>query len=260
MATRAPTINGLTGAHEQPLRFGWGDQGPYLTRSWHGTRAAIAAQYSLCVASGASCEVKQGIGVDELEARYAVHAGGEGGVIESDLPIDNWEFHASHVEKDVLEADVEVINNISDENKAVIRDLIANPPAKGEDPVDAFDPEDPYSVDAFAVYVLMVNGLRSIRVNAPVLRRTRTVSNVYVIKAALTHVGQILSTATLMAFEDIPATVLFNLPTDTSKRTGLKYGWFKMHPTVRVAARQKMVIELEYEYGLWPTIIYGEPL
>ena len=176
------------------------------------------------------------------------------------MPVDNWEFHASHVEKDVLEADVEVINNISDANKVVIRDLIANPPKITEDPLLLFDPDDPCSEDAFAVYVLMMNGLRAIRVNAPVLRRTRTVSNMYVIKAALTNVGKILSTATLMTFEDIPATVMFNLPTETSKRTGLKYGWFKMHPTVRAAARQKMVIELEYEYGLWPTIIYGEPI
>ena len=250
MSTPAIVINGTSGAYEQPQKFGVDSSGPYCIRTWKGTAAEIATQYNACLAFGALASIESGFGTHTCTARYALTptgAGGGGG----EVPIDSWEFFASHVEKDVLEADVSAINAISADDKRTIRDAIMNP-TPGMSPA--------LSGDALSLYLLMLTGVKAIRVNAPMLRHTQSVSFQYTVKAALTNVGKILSTSTLATFESIPTSVLFNMPTDTSTRDGLSYGWYKMHPTIRVGAKQKMQIELEYEYGLWADLLYGSPL
>ena len=244
-----PVINGTSAAFEQPLRYGFGESGLYVVRTWQGTRAAIEAVRDSSAMFGAVYEVKQGIGVDTLEARYAAPTSGGGG----EAPVDSWEFHASVVEKDFLEADLATLNSLTAADRTQLLHLIVNPPATPAE-VPAWDG---LGAD---LYGYVQNGLRSVRVNAPTLRHTQTVSSFWTVKAALTHVGKILSTGTLASFESIPGEVLFNLPTDVSKRTNMAYGWYKFHPTVRVAAGQKMQIVLEYEYGLWATLLYNTPL
>lgn len=248
----SPVINGLTGAHEQPVEFGRDTSGPYVIRRWRGTHAAIYSKYNECVLGGGVSSVKEGYGVHELTARFAIQQDTGDGTTET--PINNWEFFASHVEKDILEADIPAIESLSANDKTKLRNLMQNPPATSAD-IPSFD-----SGNATTLYGLIRNGLRSIRVNAPALRHTQTVSNQYTVRAALTNVGKILSSSTLATVEAIPTSVLFNMPADSSNRAGLAYGWMKLHPTVRVSAKQKLQIEQEWEYGLWPTIIYGTPL
>ena len=259
MSTPAPVINGKSGAHEQPVSYGTDSSGWFVVRTWHGTLAEIEAQFTACVADGATAEVKGGYGVATLTARYSVPPdGGEG-----EVPVNTWEFMASHVEKDLLQADIPAVEAISDDNKYGIEYWLSKPEVPDNTVVDAtsfFDDGPNSRSNAFAVYKLMLSGMKSVRVNAPVLRHTQTVSNAYAVKAALTSVGKVLSSATLAMLEAIPATVLFNLPADVSKRAGYSYGWMKSHPTIRCAARQRMQIELEYEYGLWPDLIYGAPI
>lgn len=255
MSTPSPVINGQTGAHEQPVKFGRDTSGPYVERTWHGTRAAITAQYNLCVAGGGVCEVTTGIGVDKLTARFSIQQDTGGGTTE--VPVDQWEFLASHVEKDVLEADVTFSPALTDHDKKQLKNYLVNPPASPSD-VAAWD-----NATGSNLFELMENGLRSITVNAPTLRHTQTVSNVYTVRAALTNVGKIISSSTLMISEAIPTTVLFNLPFDTVKRSfggGLSYGWRKMHPSVTIAARSKLQITQEWEYGLWSNLLYGAAL
>ena len=243
MATPSPTITGQTGAHEQPQRYGWDESGPYLVRTWHGTRAEIVAQYVICIAAGATGEVKQGIGTDILEARYSEPTTGPG---SPETVINTWEFFANVIEKDVLQADLATINAISDADRNTIQ--------KWTDP----DNEPSLSGTAQTVYRLMSKGVKSVRVNQPVLRHTQTVGDSYSVKASLTNVGKVYTTAQLQSAEDLPSDVLFNLPSDTSNHTGMVYGWLKMHPTVRLAARQKTQIEQEWEYGLYSTTLYTQ--
>lgn len=248
----APIINGQALAHEQPQRYGWDSSGPYLIRSWHGTRVAIAAQYSLCVADGAFAEVKQGIALDSLEARYAIPAGS--GNPTTDI-VDNWEFSAGVVEKDFLEADISAINSLDDADRTQLRNLIVNPPATS-DATPAWE-----SQDGADLYALVKRGLRSVRVNHPILRHTLTVGSSYAVKASMANVGQLLSTAKVIHDELLPTDILFNLPaTVYAGSDRLVYAWFKMHPTVRVASRSKTQIEQEWEYGLWPTVLLGNAL
>jgi hypothetical protein len=98
------------------------------------------------------------------------------------------------------------------------------------------------------------------------LRHTQTVNAQYAIKASLTNVGKVLSTATLQNDESIPNGLLFNLPAfslppqyvETSG--DLKYGWYKDFPTVRQIAGMKWNIEQEWQYGLYSVKLYGTPL
>lgn len=251
MSTPEIVINGTSGAYEQPQKFGWDTAGPYIVRTWKGTAAAMATQYNACLFSGAICELTNGYGTQTLTARYSIPANGA-----TETPVDSWEFFASQVEKDVLETDNATIAALNDADLKQIKYLIANPPATPAE-VPAWN-----TTQGADLYALMESGVRAIRVNAPILRHTQTVSDVWTVRAALTNVGMILSTATLTTFESIPSSVLFNLPTDVSTRTSpaLSYGWMKLHPTIRTAARQKMQIELEYEYGLWAELLYGAPL
>jgi hypothetical protein len=93
------------------------------------------------------------------------------------------------------------------------------------------------------------------------VRHTQTVSSNYTVKAALTNVGRIISTGSFISLEGVPSDILFNLPTFSSSRApDLVYAWLKRFPIVRTGARQKVQIEQEWEYGLWPPLIYGSLL
>jgi hypothetical protein len=179
----------------------------------------------------------------------------------TEVPVDSWEFFANHCEKDVLEADNSPVDSISLANKTRIRNFILNPSGPDGYVVteDSFE-DDGTETLPFDLYKQMQAGVRSIVVNAPTLRHTQTVSNVYTVKATLTNVGKIISSATLTILEDLPFGVLFNLPTDVSTRYKQHYGWMKVHPTVRCAARFKMQIEQEWQYGLWSELLYNQPL
>jgi hypothetical protein len=253
MSTPEITVNGTSGAYEQPQRFGVDSTGPYCIRTWRGTASAIATQYNTCVASGALAEVQAGFGTHTVTARYPLTIGGAGG---TETPIDTWEFFASAVEKDFMQADIAAIEAMNDADKYQLENLIANPPAT---PADVPAWNTTLGADLYTMYRA---GVRSVLQNAPALRHTQTVSNQYTVAASLTNVGKILSTSTLVTAESLPSGVLFNMPIDVSTRSAssLVYAWFKHHPTVRAAARQKMQIEQEWVYGLWSTILYGAAL
>jgi len=237
----SPVILGTSGAYEGPKRYGFDDNGPYTVRTWGGTKSAIETQYSTCVTAGAVCEVQEGYGTYTLEARYSFDGSGN-----SDPPIDDWEFFANAVEKDMLETDNTVVNAISDAYKRTIQNWV--------------DPDSEPILDAGGnaskLLALRMSGTRSVKFMQPMLRHTMTVSNDYTVKVALIGVGKIWTNAQMSSFESLPGSVLFNLPAPGAKTGDFLYGWYKLHPTVRIAARQKIQIEQEFEYGLWSTLIY----
>lgn len=168
-----------------------------------------------------------------------------------ETPENTWEFFSNSVEIDLLDADVPAINALSDAEKRRIRDAVNSP-----------DPDNPptLSGDAETIYKLMLSGMKSFTVNVPTLRKSVVVSNRSQIRASLTNVGKIISTTTLRLQEEIPTSILFDLPDLTTSRTGFAYGWFKRHPTVQHSGLDRVTISQEWTYGLWPTIIYGDPL
>lgn len=256
-----PTINGVKGAFEQPIRFGYNDSGPYTIRSWRGDFAAISQLVPQLNAAGGLWEIKDTHTHTnvELECRFASEPGQNPDV---EVPVDEWEFFAQKIEKDILESDIALVSNLSNQDKQNIRNAIQDPGSLQ----DFQNPTFEQTTEGTLVYSLMVAGVKSVRVNAPTLRHTMTVSNSYPVKATLDRVGKIIPTASMASLEGIPASVLFILPDDTSTRingegnyTGptLRYGWYKNHPTVRGGPYHKSQIEQEWEYGLWPVDIYS---
>jgi hypothetical protein len=242
MSTPAPVVNGKSGAYEGPRRYGYDDNGPYTIRTWGGTKSAIETQYALCVTAGAACEVREGYGTYTLEARYSTDADGT-----SNTEVDTWEFFANSVEKDMLEADISIVRGISADYKRTIQNWT--------------DPDSAPVLDsggnASKLLNLRMKGTKSVVVMQPMLRHTKTVSNGYSVKASMTGVGKIWTNAQISSFEELPATVLFNLPTDGTAETEMLYGWLKLHPTVRIAAGQKVQIEQEFQYGYWTSLLYS---
>lgn len=175
----------------------------------------------------------------------------------TETPTLVWEYLANIFEIDILEADVAGINTISSENRRVLRDAIANPDPDAD---PDFDPTDPQILVVQDLYDLMLGGVRSFRVNVPTLKRSALVSGSYGVQASLSNVGRIITTATLQTQENIPATILFSLPSFTTTKPGFVYAWYKKHPNVQQAGGNKWQVSQEWEYGLWPTLLYGAAL
>ena len=206
-----------------------------------------------------------------------------------------WEMFDQKVEKDFLSADMPIgsIGAIDSNDAYLIRTaqqqsqqglVISAPqtPLDGtswfEDPVDANGQtltfnggaDVPAAVNPYGCYsllLLVLRGQSSFPVFAPVLRWTQTVTSQYAIQASLLNARNIISTATMYTLESIPSGLLFSLPNDSNPPTqfiqtpgDLVYGWFKDFPTIRQIARLKWNIVQEWQYGLWPTVIYGDLL
>ena len=171
---------------------------------------------------------------------------------DPNLPLnDVWELQPNVVEKDFLEADLSAINALTDTQ-------IADVKKAGDDPtVDITS----YNSTQKTCVRLLRAGVKSVRVFAPVLRHTITVARNYTVAATLTNCGSILSTSALQSNENVPGTLLFNLPTGSNPtRTdglSLKYGWFKKYPSVTQVGQGRWQIVQEWEYGLWSNDLYN---
>lgn len=174
-----------------------------------------------------------------------------------EAPQNIWELHANEVEKDILEADIAFINNLSTSDKIQLQKWIDNPSQAIVFP-DPFTPEL-----ETAYYEIIVARVRSVRVNQPTLRKSIVVSNRYQLKAALTDVRRIISTATLLTQEPTVTALLADLPAETPGGAGKEnreYGWYKKFPQVQLTGLNRFSINQEWEYGLWSTLILGEVL
>lgn len=252
---------GTNGATEQPRRLRWSPQGGYFTvRSWKGPKTAIDEIANQLSTAGVPWENQQLVAGQwqiSSEAPNAVDPGTGSG---TELPVDNWELLPGEQEKDILEADLEVINSIPQTELQTLKDGILNP-APSKSPALS-------NSTAIDLYALMLNGVKTTKVHAPILRHTQTVSRSWATKAAMTNVGRIIANATLIGSgansENVPAGFLIALGEapfiNSSNRTGLAYGWYKGFPTLGVGADNKLNITQEWQFGLWATLIYGDTI
>lgn len=224
------------------------------TEGWSGTwgisgpKEAVRAQLNSLAALGYSINFR----TDQnplAEIQYStpgtVTPGGP------EVPTLQWEFFANVAEIDVLETDIALVAGLTKNEITGIRSGLASP-----DPAD----QPALTGNAESIYVLMQAGVRSFRVNLPTLRVSKLVSGSYPVKASMTNVGRIISTGTLGVQESIPNTILFELPDYSSDKTGFSYAWYKSHPSVQQAGGNRWNVSQQWEYGLWPTILYGSVL
>lgn len=168
----------------------------------------------------------------------------------TETPTLVWEYFSNRLEIDILEADIANVNSISEDELRLIRKHIQDP----EEASPALT-----TSNAIDLYLLMLKGVRSVRVNVPTLRVSKLVSNTYAVQASQTNVGRIISSATLSSQESVP-TRLFVLPSTASTKTGFVNGWYKNFPNIIQSTAGRWQISQEWEYGLWPTFLYGAAL
>lgn len=168
----------------------------------------------------------------------------------TETPTLVWEYFSNRLEIDILEADISNVNSIADDELRLIRKHIQDP----EEVSPALT-----SSNAINLYQLMLKGVRSVRVNVPTLRLSKLVSNTYAVQASQANVGRVITSATLSTQENVP-TRLFVLPTTVSTKSGFVYAWYKNFPMITQSTAGRWQISQEWEFGLWPTFLYGAAL
>jgi hypothetical protein len=165
---------------------------------------------------------------------------------------DVWELQPNMVEKDFFDADISLVNSLSNADMKKVKDAIEKLTG---------DQSASFTGNSLKCYKLLSAGVKSIRTFAPVLRHNQTFRRDYTVRASLTNVGSVITNASLSSIEGVPETLLFNLPTNSNpSRTdgvGLGYGWLKKYPTISQVAGGKWSIQQEWEWGLWSVDLYA---
>lgn len=249
------TVRGKTSPTENYEEITYSPQTGWTRRSGiNGPKFALKAMLNELAAQGRSfsytCDQNPNATI-----RFEVPGQPDNGGPPSETPTLVWELLASVVEIDILDSDVQAVAALTKNEVTGIRQGLLSPD----------DADQPALVGtAETLYKLMQSGLRNIRVNIPTLKVSKLVSGSYPVKAALTNVGRIISPTTLSIQESIPGTILFNLPAFTPSTAkanlGFTYAWYKKFPSVQQSGGNKWNVSQEWEYGLWPTLIYGAAL
>lgn len=250
------TVRGKTSPTENYEEITYSPQTGWTRRSGiNGPKFALKAMLNELAAQGRSfsytCDQNPNATI-----RFEVPGQPDNGGPPSETPTLVWELLASVVEIDILDSDVQVVANLGIDEIEKIRTALLT----GN---DQYSNMPAMSGTTLSIYKLMQSGLRNIRVNLPTLKVSKLVSGSYPVQAALTNVGRIISPATLQVQEAIPYT-LFQLPAFTPSTAkaalGFTYAWYKKFPSVQQSGGNKWNVSQEWEYGLWPTLIYGAAL
>jgi len=119
--------------------------------------------------------------------------------------------------------------------------------------------------DAYTLYQLALSGVDYRVVYQPVLYRTRTAPAGFKWADRSNGVGYNLSLEDMMADAVLGNILNFPLPTndalvnwvdESGTAVQFAYGWVKHAPYYDTAAGNRTVEYLEYEYGLWPVLMY----
>lgn len=275
-----------TGATNVPQPTGWSYdpiKGFKTRRAYKGTgKADLAAVEAGLRAGGWAYDVTQEIdtGTDGVWSITATRGGDkeqpEGGGQDVTTPLsESWELASNLIEKDLLASDSVLITDIWTAcagapagQEVVFSEYIRLLKELSED--SKVHPISYYSSVAAVhkVAKLIVAGVTSERVFQPTLRHNKIVTSKYAVKDALTNVGKIIRASTIKTLEQIPETLLFNLPNPNPTNDGisfrsdalgqrLKYGWFKKYPNVTQQAEGEWQLSQEFEWGLWHLDLYS---
>lgn len=188
---------------------------------------------------------------------------------------ETWELSSNLLEKDLLESDAPLMVALWNEalagngwtHEQDFTNRVTALKAFGENPTK----EGLVIFTGFPVMLkiakILAAGGKSIHIFQPTLRHNRIVTSKYAVRDALINCGNIITAADIGSAENIPATLLFNLPTgyhsaryldNTGDELGrlLKYGWQKKFPNIGSRADGEWELSQEFEWGLWHTDLY----
>jgi hypothetical protein len=249
----------------QPDRYGWSrGRGDYLIRTWRGTAQACLDRARIARASGIEVEVTEAYGLFTITETFDAEQSPLGdGTAEQEI---TWEFDAAEQVKDLLEANLEQSGNLrlTKEEIKLIRAMLED---------DELENEFPAQSPPAIILALEQRGVRERILFAPTIRGTQAVSIKFSVENDKTplfaNVNRILRTETLFVQEGVPRTLLQGwpglaqedpeVPADPDA-LDLAYGWLKKFPKQTLSAFNRNQIAREYNYGLWSTFLYGEPI
>lgn len=243
---------------EQPVSYGYqAGKGSYIKRTYKvPDETKLSGLISTLIADGYSYEVTEGP-VITVEARFENNSATGGGDPTTTPLTDVWERVPVMVDKEILESNLSIVNQgligADTEGNGAKRLLL-----------DAVEKREalssPLSSDTAAttIYKLMMNGVKTVRVWQPTIRRTITAASTYAVAWSDANVGRILTSGNMVSWEGTPSVLLFNLPTETSTRgdLGLRVGFYKKPASVLQLGNGQWQIQQEYEFGWWASDIY----
>lgn len=261
---------GTPGPWVQPTEYGLTDAGTYSVIPYEDVDPdkinGLAIQFQNL---GYNYRVTHGFGKSRIEVQLSFNQG----AVEQ--PVDLWEYNGRSTPKDLLQAatNTGITGTLSAANVSVIRNALSgtfpkNAPKDGND-VQYLDGSassfaDGNPTNALIIYQLMKSGFSDYPIRCPILRHTQTVSAVWPITLSQLNVGKIISTSTLFALETVPAWALNGLPNvaPPSFNDGklFVFGWYKDDANINQIAGRKVSIVQEFQYGLWPTKVFGDPI
>lgn len=164
-----------------------------------------------------------------------------------EVPIPVWEMFSNAVEIDILEANG-IFQQMTDEDRRKIREAINNP-QEGRSPA--------VTGAALEVYLLMLKGVRSVRVNQVTLRLSRSVSSAFAVWNSILNNNFVYTSATLRSVEGVPTNIF--LPASSNDGEFVT-GWLKKFPGIQTTGFNKIQLTQEWEFGKWSVFVYGNPL
>jgi hypothetical protein len=260
------TRTGQPGPWAQPVEYGQTDSGTFLTQFWEDVDPdkinALATEFQ---AQGLNYHVFHGFGKSRIEVYSSYNS-----QLGTEQPIDLWEYNGRATPKDLLQAatNTGITGTLTAANIGVIRAAIAEQTtyngATLNQPLKIDDFKDGEPANALLIYTLMKSGFSDYPIRSPILRHTQTVSQLYPVTLSQLNLGKIISTSTLFALETVPAWALNGLPNiappSFNDGKSFAFGWYKDDANIGQIANRKVSIVQEFQYGLWPTAVFGSPL
>ncbi len=220
--------------------------------------------------------------ISTLSFRAAFNSGSVGGPASNpniDYS-DTWELLRNTTQKELLESDHPLVSQLGAGNYQILKNLMTG---TGNDEFDTNEntfipntPSSPTSYDA-AIYLwaLFQSGVKTIPVKQPIVQLTRTTNPFYTAPFFMDNVDSLMTTATMISDSGLPAS--FAIPVvdlayaleakagnmiarATEAGISLKFGWYKDLVSSNKHGNKRYQYILRYEFGLFDSALYGNPV
>lgn len=254
------------------------DGGNSSTTYYHsGDFASMSTLYNQYFTNGYAVDLEEDDAeVWNLTATIAFDQSSEvptpGGGGTNEIPEISWDLVDKVENKSILDVDTPLINAIPNFCAKLINDAIQ---AKKEEVLtnglnffykNGRITRGTYEASLYA-YHHMAAGMRSVAIYSPVLTKYAVTSKSWVINWSNQNKGRIFSTDTLINSEAVDPRLWSVLPRYVFVPSGPEdlyipkaYGWLKGGVRSQVSNNGRNIVTQVWEYGLYPTMIYGLPL
>jgi hypothetical protein len=217
---------------------GWdANTGTYEQFEWAGTKSAILGMISGVKAVAQSYEYDHDGATYRLS--YRISNDPKNQEVQDEVRMDVHRVHKSIFEPPTGGLTADQLRSVQE---------YAEDKTKTELPNDWVDAQ-------LELYDLAIQGVTSWIVYQPVIIRTSTAGPKYGFVPDYSLVGSIIHPSSIQTA--VKAKLPIAPPNDTYDGGGFVYGWLQHMPSYALVAGNKAQFQVEWEYGLWSTFLYG---